>query len=423
MITITINLRKIARFLLAVVISVLSLGTALYSGLILVRMRRWWSVIGLTVTKTTAASLAPLVALWGVVLGVIGVWRRNPFVAALAAIGTAISSTYTALVTRPHDAFERAFGPDWESRIPPSIAPRMLNSRLHLIPPRARTGAFHRNVVVGTQGATQEPLLADIWEPPLDVPRTGLLFLYLHGGAWHYGQKDLGTRYFFRHLTTQGHVVLDLAYTMAHKAQLPDMIGDVREAIGWIKRNAARYGVHPDRIVLSGGSAGGHLALMTSYTSHEAAGDLSVRGVVALYPPVDLRAIQLRSETKYGRIFQPDSLLSRVLKRAGAYPLGLIPKLVGGTLVDVPQQYVWGSPVNHVSAECPPTLIIQGTHDVFDWVNDVRFFVQKLRAARVPVVYVELPLTDHAFDLALPRISPAAQSAFYDIDRFLALMV
>lgn len=430
MVTITINLRKIARFLFSIALSLAAVATFLFSGLILIRMRHWWSIIGLAVTKTAAASSAIPLALWGIILFMLGLWQRSIGVMTFAGLGAVIASWYSYIVTRPHDGFDKAFGTGWQQRIPADLAGRMLQSRLHLLPPRARTGAFQRNITVGRQLESARPLQADLWEPPADVPRTGLTLLYLHGGAWHYGDKDLGTRYFFRHLTNQGHVVLDLSYTMAHKAQLPAMVGDVKEAIVWIKHNAARYGVDPERVVVAGGSAGAHLALLAAYTPNKPslqpdtlADDTSVRAVVALYPPVDLRAIQVRSEVKYGHIFRPDSLLSRVLNRAGAYPLGLIPKMLGGLPDEVPDAYALGSPVNHVSAECPPTLIIQGVHDVFDWLNDTRYFVQKLRAAGVTIVYVELPNTDHAFDLLLPRIAPATQTTFYDIDRFLALMV
>jgi acetyl esterase/lipase len=51
-----------------------------------------------------------------------------------------------------------------------------------------------------------------------------------------------------------------------------------------------------------------------------------------------------------------------------------------------------------------------------------RIFYRKLLACKVPVVNVIFPQTDHGFDLVLPAISPTAQSALYDIDRFLALM-
>ena len=58
----------------------------------------------------------------------------------------------------------------------------------------------------------------------------------------------------------------------------------------------------------------------------------------------------------------------------------------------------------------PTTLLLQGLHDHITSVDDV------------PVVYVPLPAVEHAFDLCLPRVSPPAQSALYDVERFLAVV-
>ena len=82
-----------------------------------------------------------------------------------------------------------------------------------------------------------------------------------------------------------------------------------------------------------------------------------------------------------------------------------------------------GSPINHAGPHCPPTLLLQGAHDVFGMVADGRRLHRALRQTGVASVYVEFPDTDHAFDLILPKWSPAAQAATYDTERFLALMV
>ena len=123
--------------------------------------------------------------------------------------------------------------------------------------------------------------------------------IYLHGGAWRYGTKDMRTRTFFRRLTAQGHVVLDLAYRLAPLASVPEMASDVKQGIIWLKEHASEYGVEPDKVVLMGGSAGGHLALLAAYTPDHPAfqpddleKDTSVRAVVAFYPPTDLGALE-----------------------------------------------------------------------------------------------------------------------------------
>ena len=100
-----------------------------------------------------------------------------------------------------------------------------------------------------------------------------------------------------------------------------------------------------------------------------------------------------------------------------------IHRLVGCTPEESPETYELLSPAGHVGSHCPPTLLLQGSDDVFQLAPAVRRLQQALRGAGVPSVLVEFPHSEHAFDLILPQISPAAQAATYDVERFLALMV
>jgi acetyl esterase/lipase len=96
--------------------------------------------------------------------------------------------------------------------------------------------------------------------------------------------------------------------------------------------------------------------------------------------------------------------------------------LFGGTPSELPDEYRLGSPLTHVDPYCPPTLLLQGADDFIVSAEAVRLLADRLRQAGVPVVHVEYPQTDHAFDLILPRLSPAAQASLYETERFLALL-
>ena len=74
---------------------------------------------------------------------------------------------------------------------------------------------------------------------------------------------------FFRHLINQGHVVLDLSYTMAHKRSCRPWSVMSKKQLCGLNANAPRYGIDEDRIVVAGGSAGAHLALLTAYTPNQ----------------------------------------------------------------------------------------------------------------------------------------------------------
>ncbi len=84
--------------------------------------------------------------------------------------------------------------------------------------------------------------------------------------------------------------------------------------------------------------------------------------------------------------------------------------------------YQLASPSTHVKPGSPPTLLIQGKQDFITSVDATCALYTKLVESGVPAINVVFPWTDHGFDLALPQVNPAAQSALYDVDRFLALL-
>lgn len=261
---------------------------------------------------------------------------------------------------------------------------------------------------------TERNLLADLWLPPKGVEPSGLAYLYIHGGYYQIGEKGIAFPPLFtnlpsfRHLASQGHVVMDIGYRLVDETDIFGMTGDVKRAIAWMKENADRYGVDPDRIVLAGASSGGNLALLAAYspgigalTPTDFQGvDTSVRGVVSYYGVHDLTAF---------------------------YALGgdqeLFHKLIGGNLEDIPERYRLASPINLVDENAPDTYLFQGLHDQPHLVEAARNLAHILQEKGIPAVLVELPQTEHAFDMLLPHISPPAHSALYDLDRFLGLMV
>ena len=105
----------------------------------------------------------------------------------------------------------------------------------------------------------------------------------------------------------------------------------------------------------------------------------------------------------------------------GLVNAGAFAPILGGHPDECPQCYTLFSPVAHVHSNCPPTLLIHGEHDVMAPVKSTRILYNRLVKEQVPTVMHILPQTDHAFDLILPKISPSAHNAFYDVERFLAL--
>jgi acetyl esterase/lipase len=233
------------------------------------------------------------------------------------------------------------------------------------------------------------------------------------------------------------------------------MVGDVRRSIAWMKAHGEALGVKPDRIVVGGGSAGAHLALLTAYTeglpeltppdlySTSADGldrrriDTSVRGVLAWYGPVDLRAcyVHFHNDTMAAKHpNQPDwdappSSLMRWMgpsaRRLGVQKFGNTGRLdwiLEGSPEQVPMRYALLSPSSHVHAGCPPTLLMQGAVDIIVPQSAAEALHDRMRKVGAQMALLLLPGIDHAFDLFGPRWSPSARKSFWHAERFLALM-
>jgi len=382
--------------------------------------------------QLAATALAPVLTGLGVLSVVLGVLSRARAAWSAGAVSAVISIVYMLMVTSSHNGFADAFGADWESKIAPSQAEHMLRGRWRPGLPQTREPVFEQDVVFWTIPGTERELLCDVWQPAEGVARSGLAVVYLHGSAWYMFDKDLGTRPMFQRLTDQGHVVMDVAYRLTPEVDIYGMVGDVKRAVAWMRDNADAYGVDPQRIVLAGGSAGGHLALLAAYTPDEvrlmpdelAGKDLSVHAVVSFYGPTDMRATyaHLAQERLIGMpkvdIGQPGA--ATMEKEFG--DAGRMDMLLGGHLHEVPEIYDLASPLVHAGADSPPTLLIQGKPDIIAPYAATREMTEKLRANGVRVVNIVYPLTNHAFDLLLPEVSPAAQAALYELERFLAVV-
>jgi len=216
---------------------------------------------------------------------------------------------------------------------------------------------------------------------------------------------------------------------MARETDMHGMLGDVKRAVAWLKANGPALDVDPTRIVLAGGSAGGHLALLAAYTSDDPTYapealrdvDTSVCGVLAYYPVADLHTLADHwSEQSMHPLATAAGQALGYFPHEGYLPWSkLAQRLFGAPLAQLDDTLLAYSPLAHVGPQCPPTLLIQGLHDHVVPVEDVLELHSSLVAAGARAAIVKLPMVEHAFDLIALHISPPAQSALYDVDRFL----
>ncbi|MFC0004329.1 alpha/beta hydrolase [Micromonospora siamensis] len=252
-------------------------------------------------------------------------------------------------------------------------------------------------------------LHADLWLPPTAAPaaRGGRpAVVWVHGGSWEEGRRS-ETPEWDSELSAAGAVVIDVEYRLSPQGRWRDQPADVACALGWVGANAARLGIDPTRVVLKGVSAGAHLSLLAAYapqTFRPSCGVAPLRpaAVVALYPPTDMTALHDLDDWR-----QPD-----------LFGLGGLHTFMQGTPTTDPDNYRLASPLTHVRAGVPPTLVVHGDHDQIVPVDQGRALVDRLDAVGVPHRYVELPFANHGFDFAWG--GPNTQVARAAVARFIA---
>jgi acetyl esterase/lipase len=392
--------------------------------------------------KLLGAALSPFIRLTSVFGALLGILRGDWKLVGAGILGAGLANKFITELPNIDDQLVDAFGSErvadkfdhrhaavYESRNQPTLA-----------------GIdFQRDVICGYNRQSSSSLLADLWQPGDETPRSGLGVVYAHGSGWRVGDKDLLTRHLFQRLTSQGHVVLDLAYTLWPDCDLPSMVSEFNQGILWLKENSAAMKINPEGIIAMGASAGGHLALLAAYASGQPefkpspqSGDSSVRGVVAFYPPVDLVELYYQAKeqqeihtTKVDQLAEEIVarlfLLPRVADREGGHnhhPMrGFFVEMMGGTPEETPETYRLLSPIQHVHPDSPPTLLLQGSDDVFYLTPGVRRLHHELHKAGAVSILAEFPHTEHGFDLVLPSASPVARRANREVERFLSLLV
>jgi acetyl esterase/lipase len=389
--------------------------------------------------KMISGALSPILGLTGLTGALLGLFRRDWKLAGAGFLGAGLAARFIADIPTSDEQFSRAFGTDWKAHLKSELQG---SARVGLPSNSQKELEFTADLVIGNKPKTGKPFLVDVWQPLPDAYRSGLGIIYAHGSGWRVGDKDMLTRPFFRKLVGDGHVVVDIAYTLFPEADIPTMVSEVNQVVLWLKENADTYGLNPDRIVLMGGSAGAHLVLLAAYNPNRGdflpvtvAGDNSVRGVIAFYPVADILGLysQIRKDIPANprpidkvanafvdRIFEvPRKLPS---EGDGSALDNYLVDILGGTPDEIPEVYQLCSPIEHINQACPPTLLIQDSDDVFGLTPHVRRLQQLLEKAGVPVVYLEYPHTEHGFDLILPQISPVAQAATRETQRFLTLL-
>lgn len=216
----------------------------------------------------------------------------------------------------------------------------------------------------------------DIYLPANRNSSTTNVIILIHGGAWIEGDKND----FAGYITTlkqrlPGYAIFNINYRLAINNQnpFPAQEMDVKQAIEFIYNKTGEYAVSKN-FALLGASAGGHLALLQAY-KYEI--PVKIKVVIDFFGPTDLIGMYNAS---------PNPLIKPLLE-----------SVTGGTPSTHSELYLQSSPINFISAQTPPTLILQGGMDPLVNASQSIILRDQLQQANVLHQYVFYPMEGHGW--------------------------
>jgi acetyl esterase/lipase len=225
----------------------------------------------------------------------------------------------------------------------------------------------------------------DVYQP--EQPK-GFGIVRINGSGWHaplgydagpLKERRLGLRY-IEAMQVGGYTVFAINHRQAPRFRYPAVVDDAQRAVRFVRHNATRFGISAERVGACGGSSGGHLVSLLGTLPGDGDADdpdpvnresARVQSVVARAAPVDL---------------------IKQLNPAVSDFMGMIPRGEAGGAYSVEQRtYRDASPINHVSGESAPFLIIAGTLDTTVPPEQATLIHEALKAAGVPteLIWIE----------------------------------
>ncbi|MGB0373101.1 MAG: alpha/beta hydrolase fold domain-containing protein [Opitutales bacterium] len=234
----------------------------------------------------------------------------------------------------------------------------------------------------------------DLWLflPQEAQPKPMPVMLYTHGGGWGGGDKfkvlQPAFRQTLKRLLNAGVACAAIEYRLTRKgvSTAIDSVGDCKDAARFLMANAATYNLDPERMGVWGGSAGGHLALMTGLADNAAfEGDASL----AKYSP-EFRCIA--SYYPATTFLNPELLKGSNFER----PQRMIP-MIGGLAADYPERAVLLSPSEHLRADSPPILLLHGDQDSILPITLSDYFAEHAKNLGANLEYIVVKGGEHSF--------------------------
>ncbi|MFN7921150.1 MAG: alpha/beta hydrolase fold domain-containing protein [Bryobacteraceae bacterium] len=243
-----------------------------------------------------------------------------------------------------------------------------------------------------------ERVAMDIARPASGSARPAVLAI--HGGGFRAGKRDSYLP-LVEKLAQRGYVAATTSYRLSPRHQFPAAVEDVKAAVRFLRANAGKYGIDPDRICTVGGSAGGHLALMLGLTA-------GVREFEGSGPNLD-RSSKVSCVVDY---YGPTDFTKSYGKSVDAAEV--LPMFLGGDLEHARPIHQRSSPLNWATANAAPVLAIHGTKDRYVAYEQSVWLIDRLRQVGVDAELLGLQDADHGFKGADAVKAENAMFAWFD---------
>ena len=272
---------------------------------------------------------------------------------------------------------------------------------LNLYRPAETTGTLPLIVHVHGGGWKGENTAEQLLE--MQTTETLHMQLDLHPSGWNAGPNKGIWPVLPFWLVNRGYAMASIAYRSSDKALFPAQIEDCKAAIRWLRANAKVFGFDPDRIGICGGSAGGHLVSLL--------GTIGDASPLNAHEPAPKESCKVRAVCS---IAGPSDFLDLIRRHPGetyAFALKLMAELIGGDLQANAEKVRMANPIQYISSDDPPFLLIHGDQDKLVPLSQSEIFHQALQKAGVESTLHVVKGADHIF------VSPDADKAmaeFFD---------
>ena len=237
-------------------------------------------------------------------------------------------------------------------------------------------------------------------KPATDKPLP--VVVYIHGGGWSGGSRAGGGSAAFA-ASTGNYAGISIGYRLSAEVKWPAQIHDCKAAIRWIRGHAKEYNFDPDRIGITGSSAGGHLVCLLGLT-----GDTKeLEGTIGEFTSLSSRV------TCVVNFYGPTDMASPLMQGDAALKDDpAVSALLGGPIAEKAAEAKAASPLTYVHADTPPILTIHGTKDMrVNFTNATRLH-EALTKAGSPSILI--PVTDGGHGFYSPEID-RRMGQFFDM--------